>query len=110
MAYRAFSGVIDQFLACILANKLLYGPKFKQERSFLCPFPLSFSYLFLFLIFCVEFKTIGRWQAVSFTKISAKRNVPPREASSTTKSEEKRVFSQATLERVAIFSHAFLSK
>ena len=48
MAYKALSGVIDQFLACTVANKLLYGPKFKQERSFLCPFPLSFSYLFLF--------------------------------------------------------------
>ena len=66
MAYKALSGVIDQFLACTVANKLLYGPKFKQERSFLCPFPLSFSYLFLFVIFCVEFKSFGRLLAVSF--------------------------------------------
>ena len=66
MAYKALSGVVDQFLACIVANKLLYGPKSKQERSILCPFPLSFSYLFLFVIFCVEFKSIGRLRAVSF--------------------------------------------
>ena len=52
MAYRALSGVIDQFLVSVVTNKLLYGPKFKQERSFrLYPYPLSFSYLFLFVIF-----------------------------------------------------------
>ena len=51
MAYKALSGVIDQFVACIVANKLLYGPKFKKERSILCPFPLRFNYLFLFKYF-----------------------------------------------------------